>query len=297
MRAAGAALGVSHSTVARRVEGLEERLSTRLFDRNRDGYVLTDAGRQMLPSAERVERELECVERGLAGGDDRMSGAVSVTCCDAFVSSMLVPALARLCERHPGLEVAVSTDARPFDLAKREADVALRVLGLGAAPPEYLLGRKLVPLMLASYVAVEHAERLAPPAKEARWLSFEDRKIFEHMVATSSHPNLPVWGWFSTIESIVQAARAGLGLILLPTYIGDADPSLQRLERADLRHVADLWILCHPDLRDNARVRAARACATAAIEAHAWRFRGERSTDATAGLEITPPASARGSVR
>ena len=101
VRAAGASLGVSHSTVARRVEGLEERLSTRLFDRDRDGYRLTEAGRQMVPSAERVERELACIERGLAGGDARMSGVVSVTCCDAVVSSMLVPALARLCEHHP----------------------------------------------------------------------------------------------------------------------------------------------------------------------------------------------------
>ena len=190
----------------------------------------------------------------------------------------------------------MSTDARPFDLSKREADVALRVLGLGATPPEYLLGRKLVPLTLAGYVAVDHVERLAPPAAGARWLSFDDRKIFEHMVATSSHPDLPAWGWFSSIESIVQAARAGLGLVMLPTYIGDADPTLQRLESPGLRHVADLWILCHPDLRDNARVRAARACASEAIEAHAWRFRGARSTDATTGLEITPPGDGQGCV-
>ena len=58
VRAAGASLGVSHSTVARRVEALEERLSARLFDRNRDGYCLTEAGKHMLPGAERVEREM-----------------------------------------------------------------------------------------------------------------------------------------------------------------------------------------------------------------------------------------------
>ncbi len=67
VRAAGASLGVSHSTVARRVEALETRLSARLFDRNRDGYTLTEAGRQMLPGAERVERELAALERGLVG--------------------------------------------------------------------------------------------------------------------------------------------------------------------------------------------------------------------------------------
>lgn len=62
VRAAGASLGVSHSTVARRVEALEAQLGTRLFDRHRDGYLLTAEGRQMLPSAERVEHEMAALE-------------------------------------------------------------------------------------------------------------------------------------------------------------------------------------------------------------------------------------------
>ena len=43
--AAGAALGLSHTTVSRRVEELEEQLGARLFDRHRDGYRLTEAGK------------------------------------------------------------------------------------------------------------------------------------------------------------------------------------------------------------------------------------------------------------
>ncbi len=288
VRAAGSSIGVSHSTVARRVEGLEARLRARLFDRNRDGYVLTRAGQRMLPAAERVERELATLERGLAGGDARMTGVVSLTCCDAFVSSMLMPALARLCGEHPGLEVALSTDARPFDLSKREADIALRVLGVGASPPEHLIGRKLAPLMLCSYVATAHAARLSPPAAGARWLAFDDAKVSQFMIETSSHPELGAWGRFSSIASIVQAARAGLGLLMLPTYIGDPEPSLQRLAHPDLRHVADLWLLSHPDLRDNARIRAARSAAIAAIEAERSRFEGTWSSDAPQGPEVAP---------
>lgn len=274
VRAAGSSLGVSHSTVARRVEGLEARLRTRLFDRNRDGYVLTDAGREMLPGAERVERELVQIERGLAGGDARMQGSVSLTCCDAWVSAMLVPALAALCGDHPGLEVAIANDARPFDLSKREADIALRVLGVDASPPEHLIGRPLVPVTLCSYVAAEHAGRLAPGTDAARWLAFDDRKTTGLMVGGSSHPDVPVWGSFSSLETISQAAHAGLGWAMLPTYVGDADPALERLDPPDLRHVADLWLLYHPDLRDNARVRAARECAAQAILTHAPRFGG-----------------------
>ena len=58
------------------------QLAARLFDRNRDGYTLTEAGRQMIPGAERVEREMSALERGLVGQDERLAGPVRLTCCD-----------------------------------------------------------------------------------------------------------------------------------------------------------------------------------------------------------------------
>jgi DNA-binding transcriptional LysR family regulator len=94
VRAAGVSLGVSHSTIARRVETLESRLGAKLFDRNRDGYILTDAGREMVTGAERVEREMAALERGLAGQDARLEGPVRVTCTDPFIAKILVEALA-----------------------------------------------------------------------------------------------------------------------------------------------------------------------------------------------------------
>jgi DNA-binding transcriptional LysR family regulator len=90
VRAAGSMLGVSHSTVARRVEALETRLGARLFDRHRDGYLLTDAGREMVAGAERVEREMAALERGLAGQDARLEGPVRVSCTDHFIAKILL---------------------------------------------------------------------------------------------------------------------------------------------------------------------------------------------------------------
>jgi len=292
VRAAGSSLGVSHSTVARRVEALEARLDARLFDRNRDGYSLTESGRAMLPGAQRVEQELADIERDLAGGDARMAGLVSLTCCDAWVSAMLMPRLAALSDAHPDLQISVFNDPRPFDLSKREADVALRVLAVGDRPPEHLIGRPLVPITVCSYVALEHAQRLAPGGPGARWLAFDDAKITELLISSSSHPGVPPWGSFSSIDSLAQAAYAGLGWVMLPTYIGDRDGRLTRLAIPDLRHVADLWLLCHPDLRDNARVRAARRCAEEALLAHAGWFRGECPAHATLGCEHEPSRQA-----
>jgi DNA-binding transcriptional LysR family regulator len=134
--------------VLRRVEALEERLGARLFDRSRDGYVLSDAGRQMLAGAERIEAEMAALERGVVGQDERLQGPVSITCSDAYMSRILVAALAGLTREHPGIELALTIDGRPFDLARREADIAVRALAVDGVPPEFLLGQKVVPIML-----------------------------------------------------------------------------------------------------------------------------------------------------
>jgi len=276
VRAAGVALGVSHSTVLRRVEALEEKLGTRLFDRSRDGYALSDAGRQMLAGGERIEAEMDALERGVLGRDERLQGPVSVTCTDSFMSRTLLSALARLTDQNPGIELSLTIDSRSFDLARREADVAVRALAVDATPPEYLLGQKVVPIVLCSYVGVAHAARLDPdaPGSTPRWASFDDRKLQEGMIAGSSHPALPPWGSFTSVELMVQAAEHGFGLCMLPTYVGDRAPGLRRLARPDLRHVGDFWVLSHPDLRDNARIRETRATVASALRAEASLFRG-----------------------
>lgn len=267
VRAAGAALGVSHSTVARRVESLETQLGTRLFDRTPGGVSLTEAGHQMLPGATRVEQELAQMERGLVGQDGRLEGVVSITCCDVYVSDLLVQGLAPFCRQFPEIELHMTTDSRLFDLSKREADIAVRIVGQGSEPPAHLIGRKLVPVVVANYVAQDHAPRLDPdiPGSEPRWVAFEGRKLVERLVAATSYPQVPPWGAFASLPLLVQATQAGMGIAMLPTYVGDTATGLRRLAQPDLLHVADIWLLSHVDLRDNARFRAARRTVAASL--------------------------------
>lgn len=277
VRAAGSLLGVSHSTVARRVDALELRLGVKLFDRHRDGYLVTEAGREMMVSAERVEREMAALERGLAGQDARLEGPVRVTCTDPFIAKLLLPILGRLCEAHPGIELELDADAKNLDLSKREADVALRALLPTVPAPEHLIGRRIAPITLCNYVGAEHAARLDPEqgGRPGRWLGSSMAKILEELVASSSYPEAPIWGTFPSMAVMAEAARSGLGMVMLPTYVGDPDPKLQRLAKPDLRHVADFWLLSHPDLRDNARLRATREAISTGLLAHAALFRGE----------------------
>jgi DNA-binding transcriptional LysR family regulator len=94
------------------------------------------------------------------------------------------------------------------------------------------------------------------------------------MIASSSCPEVPAWGSFASLDLLAQAALEGLGLVMLPTYVGDRTPGLRRLARADLRHVADFWLLSHPDLRENARIRTVRSAVLEALTGQRALFRG-----------------------
>ncbi|MFN3199448.1 MAG: LysR family transcriptional regulator [Bradymonadia bacterium] len=292
VRAAGKSLGVSHSTVARRVEALEAELGTRLFDRHRDGYMLTEAGEQMLPRAERIEGEMAALERGLVGQDERLSGPVNITCSDHIIARLLLPELEALSRQYPEIEVHFSVDSRSFDLSRREADIAIRTLVVDDQPPPHLIGRKVAPLVIANYVALDHAERLDPEIvgpQATRWLSFEPRKAHEGIITQSDYADVAPWGTFTTMELTLEAALVGLGLAMLPTYVGDPHPGLRRLRHPGLWHLADIWLISHPDLRDNARFRAVRACIANCLKLHRGLFEGEGwFTDGTEGPENAP---------
>ena len=286
VRAAGAALQVSHSTVARRIEALETRLAARLFDRTREGYALTEAGTTMLAGAERAEREMAELERVLVGRDRRLSGPVALTCCDEYVAELLLRELTPFCATYPDIELQITTDSRSFDLTKREADIAIHILAVGAQPPEFLIGVKLVPLTLANYVSIDHAHRVDPEiaGSQPRWLATAPRSTPEQLVAHSSYPDVPLWGEFSSLDLLVNAALHGLGIVMLPTYVGDSVPGLRRLACPDLRHMADIWLLSHPDLRTNTRLRETRTRVAEGLRKHRPLFCGTGwSTDATTG--------------
>jgi DNA-binding transcriptional LysR family regulator len=276
VRAAGAALEVSHSTVLRRVEALEETLGARLFDRSRDGFALTAAGREMLPRAERVAAEVASIARGVAGRDTQLEGPISLTCGDAWVADLLLAELRPFFEAHPSIHLRMGVESRLFDMSKREADIAVRVMPRGQQPPQHLIGTVIAPVHMCTYVGADHADRLDPdlPDTEARWVSFDDVQIQRAHVARTRHPDLPLWGGFSDLGLVVSAVAHGYGVGILPSYVGDAEPALRRLRDARLTHLGDLWLLSHPDLRSNARLRACRQAIVQAAQRRMGRFDG-----------------------
>jgi DNA-binding transcriptional LysR family regulator len=245
---AGRLLGVSHTTVARRLAALARALEVRLVERGPDGPRLTAEAAEVARLAEPMEVAVNAMRRRVAGAEKRLVGRVRVTSTEALSARLLAPALAELAGRHPGLTVELMPDPRALSLARREADVAVRLL----RPRERAtVGRRVARLAYAAYAsgaarAEDRASRhllayAAPVAgEETAWL---ERRFAGAPVVLRSRSTL----------ALAAAAAAGCGVAVLPCFVGDADPGLVRLSGADEVSPSEVWLVVHRDLRRSAR--------------------------------------------
>ena len=251
---AGAArrLKVNHSTVFRRLGAIEARLGTRLFERQDGRYATTAAGEDLLRTAERVEAEVEGLERRLSGQDLRLTGSLRLTAPDDLAEIMVMPALVEFRARYPDITVELAVDNRMLNLTRREADIALRPT---RQPPETLTGRRVATLASAVYTAAG----TDPAADDGpNWIAWEEGAGPPAVAAwLAARAESPAIGYRSnSLLNQASAVRSGLGRAVLPCFLGDSDAGLQRVAPPPPELTTDLWLLTHPDLQRTARIRA-----------------------------------------
>lgn len=263
LAAAAAALGLDHSTIFRRLNALEKKLGVRLFERLPGGaYRTTAAGERMAAAGQRIEHETLSLDRDIAGRDRRPSGKLRVTSSETLAHSRLIPHLAAFRRVHPGIVVELVIDNRVLDLARREADIALRPM----RPTEgNLWGRKLADVAWTFYAARAVIERLGGPIKSADeaarlpligWSEGTSGIKAADWLQRATPATAVVYRTSSLVNQSL-AARAGIGAALLPCYLGDGDHGLERVLAEPMAELAtELWMVTHRDLRSTARVRA-----------------------------------------
>jgi len=254
VRAAADLLGINHSTVARRVVALEKGLGVRLFDRTTHGYRLTPAGKDILATAERMEREVMTLERRVVGRDQKLTGHVRVATSDFLATHLLIPSLPVFGQQYPEINIEIVTGYESLDIDRREADIALRIT---AKPPPHLVGKRLAAVAFAPFVSRDYLRQHDLQSSTSCWIGYQ-RNVPEatpDWVHNSAYPHLPVRGVFESLLSQLSAARAGLGIGMLPCLLGDPDPLLVRLEPGKQPPNLELWLLTHRDVRTTARLR------------------------------------------
>lgn len=263
-------LGVDHSTAFRRLKALEARLGTQLFERLPGGaYETTEAGARMATGAEKMEAEALALDRDLTGRDHRPCGLLRVTSTEPLAYGPLTSHLALFRKLQPCIVIELAVDNRELSLSRREADIALR----SVRPKQGdLWGRKLAGVAWALYGARHYLDarkrpysRKIDPGKPIDldnlamigWEEFAGRGVPAAEWLSQAAPAKAFIYRTNSLLGQLAAAKAGIGIALLPCYLGDTEPALVRLHSDPLAAIADeLWIVTHAELKNATRVRA-----------------------------------------
>ena len=270
-------LSVEHSTVSRRLAQIERSLQCRLFDRTPDGFLPTASGEQVLAHALVMEAEALSMERSVSGQDNRVTGSVRISALAACLTDLILPALPELSERHPGLEVILTSEMKIVDLSRREADIAIRF----KRPTEpNLVVRRLAESCSALYASREYVSRFG---KLDSGTSLQGHRLVgfapEFSMATEDqylrkYAN-KIDIMVDSVLSLRAALRTGIGVGILECYLGDGDPGLVRIwDRPVLRE--PWWLVVHRDLRRAARIRALMDFLIELVESNRDRLLGNR---------------------
>src|SRR5262245_55626168 len=250
LAAAAGALGVDHSTAFRRLNALEKRLGVRLFERLPGGsYQPTPAGARMATAAERMEDEALALDRAIAGRDHRLSGRLRVTSSETLAYSRLTRHLAAFRQVHPGIVVELAISNRVLSLSRREADIALRPV----RPRENdLWGRKLADIAWMLYASPAVLRAMGGPLARAKdaarhpligWEEHIAGIMAADWLARAAPAAAFVYRTSSLVNQLV-AAKTGIGVALLPCYLGDGHPELARALADPIPDLAgELWIV------------------------------------------------------
>jgi DNA-binding transcriptional LysR family regulator len=260
LNAAAKALGTTQPTVGRRLDGLERRIGVRLFERAAGGLTLTALGSALVESLNQMEAAVQTVERRIAARDTGLQGPITVTSLGWFGDDLLAPLLARFSAQHTLVTINLINDPRRFNLARREADIALRI---GSFEQEDLVERKVADVSYGLYASVGYLSRHGRPnfskgctGHVVTSLVDSPAKVVHIEWLKAIAPRAHVVLRTNGIQSHIATAEAGEAMAVLPRVLADRRSALLRLEAPLPEPSQPVRLGVHADMRRSARIRA-----------------------------------------
>jgi len=255
--AAARALGVNQTTVARRISELEDAIGAQLFERSREGYRLRADAQALLEAGDAVEADVGTFTH-LAASLGRGVDNIRITTNEPLANVILAPAIRTFRSSYPNVRIDLVITTRQLNLARGEADVALR-----AAPmptDAELIARRVGDAHWGVYCSQDYARFNGAPQDVAA--------LSDHLLLVLPDASGSRLGQVATPKALEQratanelciAARAGLGVVSLPCVLGDAQTDFERCFVQD-DPVTPVWLIYHERLRGSAEVRALLDC-------------------------------------
>ena len=259
LSAAARATGISQPTLGRHIQTIEAQLQVPLFTRTAQGQALTEAGQALLPSARTMQAaaaDLALTAKGQSGG---MEGTVRIT-ASRVVSHVILPrVLARLRQAEPGIQIDLVPSDTTENLLFGEADIALRMYRPTQAD---LVARHIGDLPLGLYAAKDYLDRKGRPTtpEDLMQHDFIGQDRMDQIIRVMRTLGMEVGRSFFPVRcddplTYVELIRAGCGLGGILRAVGDADPTLERIDVIPDLPSLPVWLTAAPRLRQSPRLR------------------------------------------
>ena len=254
LSAAARQLDVDATTVGRRIRRLEVELGGQtLFVQGREGHMLTEAGRRLLARVEAMEREAEAISEGeVAAGARELRGRLRISASEGFGTWLIAHHLGDFAERHPQLTIDLAANSGFLDPSRREADVAILLARPQRGP---LVTKKLTDYRLRfyanrDYVAQHGAIDDPSDLSGHRMIGYVPDLLYspELNYLEDISPRIEARLRSSSINAQYRMLAAGSGVGVLPCFIGDRDPLLQRV-LPSIAITRSFWLVTHQDSR------------------------------------------------
>ena len=256
---AGQALQVDATTVSRRVSALEAALEQTLFERAPGGFILTAAGRALVPHAEAMAAAAARIHSAREGGS-ALSGQLRVSVSEGFGGSFIAPRLGGFTTAHPELEIDLVASSGFLNPSRREADMAVLLARPRKGP---LITRKLSDYSLGLYAPADRLDWQAAVAEAP--LSRARIPVIGYVPDILYAPELDYLGEIepglragvrsSSILAQRRMIAGGAGVGVLPCFLAAGDPALVRV-RPDQMIGRSFWLALHRDVAPQPRIRA-----------------------------------------
>lgn len=261
LSAAARASGISQPTLGRHVGELESQLRVTLFERERRGMTMTEAGRELYEKALGIEREAAAFSLTATGQSSEIAGTIRIAASEIVTHFVLPPIIAELRSIEPALEIELVSSNEVQNLLIRDADIAVRMVEPAQAE---LLVRKVNDVSIGCYAAITYLDRAGRPAKA------DD--LLEHVLIGYDRTDLLINGIrelgydvdrhtfairtdAQVVHSKLIEAAAGIGF--MPNFVARQISGIERILSGIPTGSIPMWLAAHRELRTSRRVRRA----------------------------------------
>ena len=218
--------GITQPTATKAVAAMEQRLGARLLHRSTRGITPTEVGALYYDKCKLIAREIDEADNLAMLLQSQVGGMLRISTSVAFGRRAVVPLVVRYMALHPLVTIDLSFDDRYVNLVEQGIDLAIRMgpmadSSLGA---RYLGTNPWVMVAAPSYLAARGVPRSAADLSGHDCVVYSSVQGDDHWslhTEAGDKRSVLVKGPLrsNNLSAVLAAARAGMGLAVLPWYV------------------------------------------------------------------------------